>query len=746
MPPKPPPNFKKAKLYNSRTIRTETADPAIKDGVLDVPQFLAAREYEIRAFEQSQLNTKYASATRVFQSLPRTLRRRTASHNVKRIPKRLRNKAIREMQSANGIPAKKPHLRGRELYRLKMQKKLLRLASKIKELKRLPKVQGSTVQDKIKTLNEQLDHAIQGKTTKPLNNGVGAHDICEANSLAPKPTGNVKYAHRQKEFTWCPTHMWHAKRFHMIKRWGYQIPFSPNQKCFRSTSRAAKQSTLAYETSYYGEVVVEFASDDLLTAWLATFTKYNAPVPQWLFGSRAYHDWIYVNDKKLATGLVMVDMATRRILVRIHPSVYTQLFTEVVEWAPEGVTAYDSRFALGSIQLQGPTSLQSLAKVLHLETSHEISNAWRSCSQTMDSKATPTGTTFSFFAKDPRFWKHPVNPPPLTTKDIEILTGRQAYIDQDAMSSLLLSEGRTLSYCNMYSLKQLGKEFSRHDPSSTHIHGATKFPVLITKLANDTWCMSLPWFWTQPVWSQLVRVKSIKIAGLRQEHQTNFERGLPTYPHDFPFMSEGYKEHILLQTAAQAAREKLPRSKQAPMATEGRLLLGCDWVFLRKWIFGLKLVERKESVSSHGEFTDDRVRVIRNTEELALVINNTRPEADDGASPVSLYVRSDPVHKAFVEGTYKPDISKFPPLPVVQVHLELTGKGRVSDNARIYELCKDTGVEQLIGFVTSGSFNFRCGTPTGIGLIAANYRNEKKVYVRNVGCTTYATAKVSLIK
>lgn len=744
MPPKPPPNSKKAKLYNSRTIRTETADPAIKDGVLDVPQFLASREFEIRAFEQSQLNTKYASSTRVFQSLPRTLRRRTASHNVKRIPKRLRNKAIREMQSATGTPAKKPHLRGRELYKLRMQKKLLRLASKIKELRALPKVQGLSVQEKIKGLNEQIDQAIAGKK-RSLNNGVGAYDIYDANKLAPVPNGNVKYAHRQKEFTWCPTHMWHAKRFHMIKRWGYQIPFSPNQKCFRSTSRTAKQSALAFDTSYYGEMVVEFASDALLTAWLTTFTKYNAPVPQWLLGLKAYHDWIYVNDKKLATGMVMVDMNLKKILVRVHPSVYKHLFAEVVDWASDEVTVYDTRFALGSIQLQGPLSLQCLAKVLHLETTPAISDAWRSCSQVMDSQAIPTGTVFSFFAKDPRFWKHPVNPPPLSTKSTAFLTNGQAYIDQDAMSSLLLSDGRTSSYNNMYTLKQLGKEFSRHDPSSTHIHGASKFPVLVTKLSNGTWCVNLPWFWTQPVWSQLVRVTSIKIGGVRQEHQVNFERGLPTYPHDFPFTLEGYKEHILLQTAAQAAREKLPRSKRAPMATEGRLTLGCDWFFLRKWIFGLKLIERKDNVSSHGEFTDDRVRVIRNTEELAVVINNTRKTEVD-ASPVVLYSRSDPVHKAYIEGTFKPDISKFPQLPVVQVHLELTGKGKLSDNARIYELHKDTGMEQLIGFVTSGSYNFRHGTPTGIGLIAAKFKDEKKVHVRNVGCTTYSIAKIQLIK
>ena len=745
MPPKPPPNSKKTKLYNSRAIRSESVDPAVKDGVLDVSQFLSSREYEIRAFEQSQLNTKYATSTRVFQSLPRILRRRTASHNVKRIPKRLRNKALREMQnSVSGTPDKKPHLRGRELYRLKMQKRLLRLASKIKEMKELPRVQGTSVQEKIKILNKQIDES-RKKRTVSLNNKVGAHDICATNALAPKPSGNMKFAHRQKEFTWCPTHIWHAKRFHMMKRWGFQIPFSPNQKCFRSTSRAAKQATLAYETSYYGEFITEFPTTESLCAWLTTFTKYNSPVPEWLLGLKVYNDWIYVDDKKFALGTVVVDLPLKKILVRVHPSVYEDFFSKVVEWAPEGVTTIDSRFALGSIQLHGPTALQSLAKVLHLElASAAVSDAWRWCSQVADSLNIPIGTVFCFFAKDPRFWKHPVNPPPSSKRGGDFLFENQRFVEPSVLSSLLLSEGRTASYDNMYSLKQLGKEFANHDPSSTHIHGASKLPVLIYKMANGTWCVNMPWFWVQPVWSKLVQVKSIKTAGMRQEHQINFERGIATYPHDFPYLFEGYKEHLLLEAATQAARAKLPLSKQAPMKVEGRLQLGCDWFFLRKWIFGMKLIDRKDSVAAHGEFTEERVRIIKNTDDLALVIANTRPESEKD-SPIALFSRADPTHRAIVEGTYKPDVSKFPALPVVQVHLELIGKGTIRDNARIYEVTKNVSMENLVGFVTSGSFNFRQGSPTGIGLIAAHCKKQQKVYVRNVGCTTYSPARIRLI-
>ena len=47
--------------------------------------------------------SKDASAERAFQSLPRNLRRRAASHNIKRLPVRLRERAMREVRCAMKI-------------------------------------------------------------------------------------------------------------------------------------------------------------------------------------------------------------------------------------------------------------------------------------------------------------------------------------------------------------------------------------------------------------------------------------------------------------------------------------------------------------------------------------------------------------------------------------------------------------------------------------------------------------------
>ena len=91
---------KRVKTQDARTIAVQSSEAALsKTGELDVAAFVSAREFEIRALEAGITNSKGALATRAFQKVPRGLRRRTASHNVKRVPSRLRARAKREVSS-----------------------------------------------------------------------------------------------------------------------------------------------------------------------------------------------------------------------------------------------------------------------------------------------------------------------------------------------------------------------------------------------------------------------------------------------------------------------------------------------------------------------------------------------------------------------------------------------------------------------------------------------------------------------
>jgi len=82
---------------DARTLAVQATSKAFKNGELDVGAFVKAREYEIKALEEGLARSKKSLTQRAFQQVPKELRRRTASHNAKRVPKRLRKQALKEV-------------------------------------------------------------------------------------------------------------------------------------------------------------------------------------------------------------------------------------------------------------------------------------------------------------------------------------------------------------------------------------------------------------------------------------------------------------------------------------------------------------------------------------------------------------------------------------------------------------------------------------------------------------------------
>ncbi|KAJ3068852.1 hypothetical protein HDU98_008032 [Podochytrium sp. JEL0797] len=73
--------------------------------VVKVEEFVKARQYEIQAMESALKNaTEFTGNMRVFQTLPRHMRRRAASYNVKRLPQKYRQRAIDQISNAKEKP------------------------------------------------------------------------------------------------------------------------------------------------------------------------------------------------------------------------------------------------------------------------------------------------------------------------------------------------------------------------------------------------------------------------------------------------------------------------------------------------------------------------------------------------------------------------------------------------------------------------------------------------------------------
>ncbi|GAA6015972.1 hypothetical protein JCM10207_006824 [Rhodosporidiobolus poonsookiae] len=166
MPPKRTPEEqsgaqkKRQRMREQRTIPVEQARNAGRAGgsagsgnaglppTIEVEKFAQARSFEISAMQRSMRAAKEAGTQRAFQSLPRHLRRRAASHNIRRLPERLRKRALAEVPKDAAKPKrvsrkmlgkhrlrKRPGLKA-EMF-LKRQQKKIWLESHVWHAKRM---------------------------------------------------------------------------------------------------------------------------------------------------------------------------------------------------------------------------------------------------------------------------------------------------------------------------------------------------------------------------------------------------------------------------------------------------------------------------------------------------------------------------------------------------------------------------------------------------------------------------------
>ncbi|XP_077454504.1 ribonucleases P/MRP protein subunit POP1 [Stigmatopora argus] len=157
--------------------------------------------------------TKTTSTCHVSGAIPRHMRRRAMSHNTKRLPWRLR-------EMAN-----------------KMREKSLQGSSKKKE------------------------------PTKRMSR------------RARRRHGNMllEFNRRQRKNVWLETHIWHAKRFHMVKKWGYCLGNRPTLKCYRPSYRAMTTHCLLQDLSYYCCLELQGEEEKLLNCLSQLTSKETGP-------------------------------------------------------------------------------------------------------------------------------------------------------------------------------------------------------------------------------------------------------------------------------------------------------------------------------------------------------------------------------------------------------------------------------------------------------------------------------------
>nr|CAD7401532.1 unnamed protein product [Timema cristinae] len=157
-----------------------------------------------------------------------------------------------------------------------------------------------------------------------------------------RPTNLLsEYNRRQRQWAWLETHIWHAKRFHMVNKWGYRVPSRPVDKSFRACYRAGANHCLVQDISYY--CCIELCGpEEVLLIGLEQLTNadcgltFGAKV--YLGGSREGSTMLYQRGK-YPCGAIGCSWylwkpheggVVRTLWVWLHPAYYEQALQEML--------------------------------------------------------------------------------------------------------------------------------------------------------------------------------------------------------------------------------------------------------------------------------------------------------------------------------------------------------------------------------------------------------------------------------
>lgn len=599
---------KRVKIRSDREIATQDPSMALKDGELDLQAFLNAREFEIRALEESMRHIKAESSTRAFQQLPRGMRRRTASHNAKRVPKRLRRRAIKEMVEDNTptvVRRRRKPKTTRARIRAETAKRLGILAEKKRKRKaRLDAAKKDATTDSSSTGPATATTAV---TTRPPRPKIRRNQLNEP----PKPKS--KFRKRQIHKTWLPTHVWHAKRARMTDPknplWRFAIPLTPNEKVYRPTHRAqGEKGTVAWDTSYMSTIGLygnEKGVEQVLRKLGVTQEScWDERGVKWRAGTRHWSGFLTRETAKLGRRAICPaaiiwnplesDESTttthqRQLFLRVHPSAFLELFNELlrlVKMQNPRLYIEDLRFEIGSIEITGPASTETLLAILHPyhtkpESRESHAELFTSLTTLTNPASTPPNSLLAFSIMDPRL-RYP--PRRLSAEPGD---------DDEAQARLLqtLAEWPAEKHLKPHSLfdrnlrhnaamrpsqksidRRKGAKLPGTDLQPTVADPPLPVILLASRPGNatqvqGTWILLAPFKCIQPIWYSLVHYPlssggNPRFGGLNEARQVPFERGLPCFPFDFLGTDAGAQWEAEERARRKRDWEKRPKSKR----------------------------------------------------------------------------------------------------------------------------------------------------------------------------------------
>lgn len=737
---------KRVKFHDARSLRSQPADAALSNGELDLQAFLNAREYEIKALTEGMRRSKAVNNRRAFQLVPRSLRRRTASHNTKKLPRRLRARSRRE-QADDNTPTvearrRKPKTaRGR--IRVEMAKRLGILARK----KRRNQLQAAKKKTKDGGLEVEKTEKVSA-VMKQLIETRPARPKIRRNLLNDRPKPKAKFRKRQIDKTWLPTHLWHAKRAKMTPPkeplWRFAIPLTPTEKVYRPTHRASNaKGAIAWDVSYMSTVGLyghEVGIERTLRALgLSHDSLWDQRGKKWREGRRK---WAGTLSKQKGDARRQIGPATifwnpeaapstgkmqRQVFVRLHPSCFLEVFSILVKLTKrETPRLYveDLRFEIGSIELTGPAAAETLLGILRPYRKGDNKEAHAKLFESLtdtNSAVLPSDSVLGFASQDPRL-HYPPRPAQMESKDksasIITLNDLNKTIADSCPSPFLLfdRDARFKASC-FPSQKALNRRKGTNPPGQplAVTDADPPFPVVILKSCSSavtTWTLLVPWKCVLPIWYSVVHYPlstggNPRLGGLNELRQVTFEKGLPWFPGDFPGTDAGAEWELEQRRERKRLYERRPKSKRVAWETldlgagrKGEIGVGWACEFERLFDLPKSLETKHTEAETAGSKIDGVQRDVMTGMDLDEPQQQGKQSGENKANDEkgnsmgnSSRKSDDPLQ--LVQRLSKPNFNsllmskseiKIPPNSLITVKISSCGRGVVEPCARVYSL------------------------------------------------------------
>ncbi|KAF1916742.1 ribonucleases P/MRP protein subunit POP1-domain-containing protein [Ampelomyces quisqualis] len=606
-------------------ISAQPTRSAYPNGEVNVKNFLKSHENEIKSLEHAMRAARKGLSRRAFQDVPRELRRRTASHNPQRVPKRLRGRARQEAREDNT-----PIVRGKSGSGVgKGGKGRLRKEGREKSRQRAKGRTAACAEAAEDKMDMDAGAAIADTTAKKPKPKLEPRKKPRFPALATPATPPSRFRRRQKDKTWLPTHIWHSKRARMTEPkdtlWRFAIPLQPVMKSYRLTHRAVSQrGAVAWDMSYMSTISLEGAEASITGMLKGLHFCSNGPedpwqdrgrAKKWRHGTRAWEGWIHEREamplKKIAQVTILwcvaaADSKKRKLFIRVHPSAFLQLWNEVIRVSKiqkPSVVVEDVRFEVGSIEIMGPAAAETLSSILTpapmLNTTADAPQSiWPALAATTDVGSLPKGAMLAFDISDPRFRDPPTTTPlqqDQASLDSLLETLSQWPVDSSQGPSRIFDRTlRLAAQRAMPSQKSINRRKSEctlgevPEPKSTD----ACIPALVhVSREQKSWTILLPWKCVPAVWRGISRYPvssggNPRFGGLKERRQVSYERSVPLFPFDHPGTDAGWEWELRQREVRKHEWTKRPKGKRIEWSTidlghgrKGELgdPWACDW-------------------------------------------------------------------------------------------------------------------------------------------------------------------------